>query len=291
MTAHVWHGWLSGLACLGLMGLSACSSTGPNATLEQRYAASGSGPARYSAPRPAPYAGMDLSGRSSSTAGGSEVAYGATTYTVRPGDTLNRIAIAHGRTWKDLALWNNLENPDVIEVGQVLQVVPPSASDDYPVTGTPTSAPARPNRVETRPLEPAAPEPVDAGGVATDAQGVRWSWPASGPVLNSFGEKASKGISIAGRAGDPVMAAADGKVVYAGSGLRGYGNLIIVKHANNYLTAYAHNQALLVKEDQAVRRGQRIAEMGAVDAERVKLHFELRRDGKPLDPVKFLPVR
>jgi lipoprotein NlpD len=100
-----------------------------------------------------------------------------------------------------------------------------------------------------------------------------------------------KGLSITGKAGDPVLAAADGRVVYAGSGLRGYGNLVIVKHNNTYLTAYAHNQALLVKEDQAVRRGQKIAEMGSSDADQVKLHFEIRRLGRPVDPARLLPTR
>ena len=100
-----------------------------------------------------------------------------------------------------------------------------------------------------------------------------------------------KGLSIAGKAGDPVLAAADGRVVYAGSGLRGYGNLVIVKHNNTYLTAYAHNQTLLVKEDQAVRRGQKIAEMGSSDADQIKLHFEVRRLGKPVDPARLLPAR
>ena len=100
-----------------------------------------------------------------------------------------------------------------------------------------------------------------------------------------------KGLAIGGKAGDPVYAAADGRVVYAGSGLRGYGNLIILKHNNTYLTAYAHNQALLVKEDQNVRRGQKIAEMGSTDAERVQLHFEIRKLGKPIDPARLLPPR
>ncbi|HEY0820803.1 MAG TPA: peptidoglycan DD-metalloendopeptidase family protein, partial [Rhizobacter sp.] len=101
----------------------------------------------------------------------------------------------------------------------------------------------------------------------------------------------TKGIAIAGKAGDPVVAAADGKVVYAGSGLRGYGNLVIIKHNNTYLTAYAHNQALMVKEEQAVKRGQKIAEMGSSDAERVQLHFEIRKQGKPVDPARLLPLR
>jgi len=122
-------------------------------------------------------------------------------------------------------------------------------------------------------------------------ENVDWLWPASGAVIVAFDEKRSKGVALAGKAGDPVLAAADGRVVYAGSGIRGYGNLLIVKHNNTYLTAYAHNQTLLVKEDQVVRRGQKIAEMGATDAERVQLHFEIRREGKPVDPTKLLPQR
>jgi lipoprotein NlpD len=109
--------------------------------------------------------------------------------------------------------------------------------------------------------------------------------------LAGFDELKNKGVDIAGRAGDPVLAAADGRVVYAGSGLRGYGNLVILKHNNTYLTAYAHNQSLLVKEDQTVKQGQKIAEMGSTDADRVKLHFEIRRQGKPVDPARYLPAR
>jgi lipoprotein NlpD len=110
-------------------------------------------------------------------------------------------------------------------------------------------------------------------------------------VVTPFDDNRSKGLAIGGKAGDPVLAAADGRVVYAGSGLRGYGNLVIVKHNNTYLTAYAHNQALLVKEDQLVRKGQKIAEMGSSDADRVQLHFEIRRQGKPVDPARLLPSR
>ena len=110
-------------------------------------------------------------------------------------------------------------------------------------------------------------------------------------MLAGFDEQKNKGIDIGGRAGDPVFAAADGRVVYAGAGLRGYGNLIILKHNNTFLTAYAHNQSLLVKEDQTVRKGQKIAEMGSTDTDRVKLHFEIRRQGKPVDPTRYLPPR
>jgi lipoprotein NlpD len=129
---------------------------------------------------------------------------------------------------------------------------------------------------------------------ATDASGddqIAWGWPVKGQVLTGFDEVKNKGLDIGGTAGDAVVAAADGRVVYAGSSLRGYGNLVILKHNSTYLTAYAHNQTLLVKEDQAVRKGQKIAEMGNSDADRVKLHFEVRRQGKPVDPAKFLPAR
>ncbi len=133
---------------------------------------------------------------------------------------------------------------------------------------------------------PSAPAPAREGD-----EEINWAWPAAGPVATGFDDVKSKGLAITGRAGDPVLAAADGRVVYSGSGLRGYGNLIIVKHNATYLTAYAHNQTLLVKEDQAVRRGQKIAEMGSSDADRVQLHFEVRRQGKPIDPARLLPPR
>ena len=122
---------------------------------------------------------------------------------------------------------------------------------------------------------------------------IAWGWPnvGAGMVLAGFDEQRNKGLDIGGKVGDPVLAAADGRVVYAGAGLRGYGNLIILKHNNTYLSAYAHNQTLLVKEDQSVRKGQKIAEMGSSDADRVKLHFEIRRQGKPVDPARYLPMR
>ncbi len=224
---------------------------------------------------------------------------------VKPGDTLIRVALDNGQNWRDLARWNGLDNPNVIEVGQVLRVVPPSADANGVVVRPVTTQ----GRVETKPLDstrPAAPAASGAAAVASSPatatpvvaasaregdEEVNWAWPASGPVAAGFDEIKSKGLAITGRAGDPVLAAADGRVVYAGSGLRGYGNLIIVKHNATFLTAYAHNQALLVKEDQAVRRGQKIAEMGASDSDRVQLHFEIRRQGKPVDPAKLLPPR
>jgi lipoprotein NlpD len=127
-----------------------------------------------------------------------------------------------------------------------------------------------------------------APAAAEDA--ISFQWPARGNLLSGFDEAKNKGLDIGGKVGDPVLAAADGRVVYAGAGLRGYGNLIILKHNNTYLTAYAHNQTLLVKEDQVIKRGQKIAEMGNSDADQVKLHFEIRKNGKPSDPLKFLPA-
>ena len=206
-------------------------------------------------------------------------------YTVQKGDTLTRIGLDNGQAWRDLARWNGLSNPDVIEVGQVLRVAPPGAVVESngvvvrPVTSS-AAAPA-PTASATK---PAAASPA----VAED---IGFAWPANGQVVQGFDDAKNKGIDIAGKAGDPVLAAADGQVVYAGAGLRGYGNLIIVKHNNTYLTAYAHNQKLLVKEDQKVQRGDKIAEMGSSDADRVKLHFEVRKQGKPVDPTKFLASR
>ena len=215
-------------------------------------------------------------------------------YTVKPGDTLIRIGLDQGQSWRDIARWNGVENANLIEVGQVLRVVPPSA----PVSAAPsgsavaTTSPITPaSKAEARPIEVKPSSPAPAGNLVGDEE-IAWMWPAAGQVLSGFDEGRNiKGLAIGGKAGDPVLAAADGRVVYAGAGLRGYGNLVIVKHNATFLTAYAHNQALLVKEDQAVRRGQKIAEMGSSDAERVQLHFEIRRLGKPIDPAKLLPAR
>ena len=222
-------------------------------------------------------------------------------YTVKPGDTLIRIGLDNGQSHRDLVRWNNIENPNKIEVGQVLRVTPPlpaeAAATSRPVTTSTVAAapigalPGAPVKAASAPasVTPAASAPaVTAGGGDDD---LSWMWPSSGAVLAGFDDVKNKGVDLGGGAGDPVVAAADGRVVYAGAGLRGYGNLIILKHNATYLTAYAHNQALLVKEDQAVKKGQKIAEMGNSDADRVKLHFEVRRQGKPVDPAKYLPTR
>jgi lipoprotein NlpD len=154
----------------------------------------------------------------------------------------------------------------------------------------PASAASAPASASAAAPAVVAAAPVAVPPAAPDDE-IAWMWPARGAVLAAFDEVKNKGLDIAGALGDPVLAAADGRVVYVGAGLRGYGNLIIVKHNATYLTAYAHNQTLLVKEDQTVRRGQKIAEMGSSDADRVKLHFEVRRQGRPVDPARYLPPR
>ena len=286
--------WRSALVLVAVL-VAGCSSRPHRAPVEDRGAgakapaaagvAVASGPADPAKPLP----GAENSGKPGY-------------YTVKPGDTMIRIGLENGQNWKDLVKWNVLENPNIIEVGQVLRVVPPGADPNAATTKPVASA-----RVETRPLDAktaeaasaaapasavaaaAAPAPTPAAREGDDD--VNWGWPAAGPVVASFDEGKVKGLVIGGKAGDPVLAAADGRVVYAGSGLRGYGNLVILKHNSTYLTAYAHNQTLLVKEDQAVRRGQKIAEMGSTDADAVKLHFEIRKLGKPIDPAKLLPPR
>jgi lipoprotein NlpD len=129
-----------------------------------------------------------------------------------------------------------------------------------------------------------------AAAVAASSKGP-WIWPSGGKVIATFSESSGKGIDIAGKAGDPVVAAGDGRIVYSGTGLRGYGKLVIIKHNATFLSAYAHNRNILVKEGQSVTQGQKIAEMGNTDADRVKLHFEVRRQGKPVDPLQYLPRR
>ena len=217
-------------------------------------------------------------------------------YTVKPGDTMIRIGLDNGQNWRDVVRWNNLENPNLIEVGQVLRVVPPAADSSLVVTRPVTSGSAPTGPVAAVPVRPASaaaasPPPASSSPAAANEDDIAWIWPAQGSLLAGFDEVKNKGFDIAGKAGDPIIAAADGRVVYAGAGLRGYGNLIILKHNNTFLTAYAHNQILLVKEDQTVKKGQKIAEMGNSDADRVKLHFEIRRQGKPVDPAKYMPTR
>jgi lipoprotein NlpD len=288
--------------------LAACASPTHRAPVEDRRATATRPPAAATAATPAAAASAPEPVKPPP---GIENAGKPGYYTVQKGDTLIRIGLENGQPWKDIARWNAIDNPNLIEVGQVVRVVPPGA-DANGVTVRPVT---QAGRVDSRPLDAAKPAPAPAappGAAASAAAGaavavsppapapgtprdadddLSWAWPAAGPVITPFDDSKSKGLAIGGKPGDAVLAAADGRVVYAGSGLRGYGNLVIVKHNGTYLTAYAHNQSLLVKEEQVVRKGQKIAEMGSSDADSVQLHFEIRRLGKPVDPARLLPPR
>jgi lipoprotein NlpD len=253
-------------------------------------------------------------------------------HTVKKGDTLYSVALDNGQDYKDVAAWNNLDNPNLIKIGQQLRVTPPDngapvavakpVTSSAPVEVKQSGGPAAPinteilkhepkggkiafsdealakarqgdvaekpaeSKLEARPAEPLlAEKPVVAGDV------VEWMWPANGKLIAPFAEGGSKGVDIAGKVGDPVLAAASGVVSYAGAGLRGYGNLVVLRHNATYLSVYAHNSKILVKEKQTITKGQKIAEMGSTDAESPRLHFEIRHQGKPADPQKFLPSR
>ncbi len=249
------------------------------------------------------------------------------TYTVQKGDTLFGIALEHGFAYREIAEWNAIDDPNRINTGQVLRLTPPngnvavaspvSAAPSAAVAEAPAATKSQPKAVKLPysaqaaasaaaapqpppPIKPtladSKPSPAEksAANEAPDAadsdEAVAWIWPASGKTLAGFSEGGNKGLDIGGKAGQAILASADGKVVYSGSGLRGYGNLIIIKHNNTFLTAYAHNSKLLVKEGQTVKQGQKIAEMGNSDASQVMLHFEIRRLGKPADPLKYLPA-
>lgn len=287
---------------------------------------------------------------------------GGDTYVVKRGDTLFSIALDNGQDYRDLAQWNNLSDPNLIRIDQVLRVKPP-----VDTRSTTAGVQVRPlggaGGIETRPLASATPPPAAVQGAvvseprgqklpyseqnlallsrdpkpaapapstakpelelkpsaalkpepkppaqpvakpeapkpeaakpeaADDDDNVDWGWPTAGRVAAGFSEATNKGLDIVGKTGQPVNASATGTVLYVGTGIRGYGKLIVVRHNKSYSTVYAHNDTILVKEGQRVTKGQKIAEMGNSDADQVKLHFEIRRQGKPVDPAKFLPSR
>ncbi|OHC26802.1 MAG: peptigoglycan-binding protein LysM [Pseudomonadales bacterium RIFCSPLOWO2_12_59_9] len=223
-------------------------------------------------------------------------------YIVQRGDTLYSIAFRFGWDWKTLAERNRIAAPYVIRKGQVIRFdgrtnqTPAVAQSSRPNTATTRVPPAvvRANDaaiLASKPPPAAASMPASST-VAKNFAG-RWTWPAKGALIGRFSSNGSlnKGIDLAGELGEPVSAASDGSVVYAGSGLRGYGELVIIKHSDTYVSAYGHNRRLLVREGQQVKVGQVIAEMGSTGTDRVKLHFEIRRQGKPVDPLQYLPKR
>jgi lipoprotein NlpD len=229
------------------------------------------------------------------------------THVVKKGDTLYSIALENGVGYRELAEWNGITNPSYIQIDQVLRVTAPNSSSSIgtgsavgAAGGVAQSAPiAMPSggavvgRATTTVTSTSATSPVTPVNTSTAVDGdLTWQWPARGKA-SSYVEGRSKGIDIVGNMGDAITAAADGKVIYAGSALKGYGQMLIVKHSEMYLTAYAHNSKLLVREEQLVKRGQKIAEMGNSESDngQIKLHFELRRSGKPVDPARILPLQ
>lgn len=268
-------------------------------------------------------------------------------YIVKKGDTLRKIAQDHGRDHRQVAAWNNLTDPNKLEVGQELRIAPPDGEAEVrpivtvaPVVVAPEPAASTVSGGETlkrwpkggkiaysetalaqaKALDGAAaparapaatpPQPATAGiataAVATTpaappvpatppAEAVDWTWPVGGKVISEFvegggGKESNKGIDLAGRMGEPVQAAAAGKVTYVGS-LRGYGDFLVIRHNSDYISVYAHTSKILVKKDQVVGKGQKIAEVGSSDADQPKLHFEIRQQSRPVDPLKLLPAR
>ena len=301
--------------CIGMVvvsgvvaSLGACSSPTRQAPIEDRSSSVGT--------KAAPVASAITSAANSAPPPLITASTG-NTYTVKAGDTLYSVALAHGRDYRDLAQWNQLSDPGLIKVGQVLQVAAPdttpAAVQTTPLKLTESveakplgAAGAKPNEVKnagegkalgTAPVSTtptsATPVPTTASMpvAQTAATALQWEWPVPGEITEKFDETRNKGIDLAGKTGDPVLAAEAGKVVYVGSGLRGYGNLVIVKHNDDFISAYAHNSKLLVQLNDVVKRGQKIAELGNSDADHAKLHFEIRYQGKPADPLKYLPAR
>jgi lipoprotein NlpD len=289
----------------GMLGLAGCASTDTEAPLTNLNQAGAQSVGQHAAAMP-------------------PVMAGTTGYVVRKGDTLYSIALEKGVDYHDLAAWNHLTDINHIRVGQLLQIQPPGGQGA--ATGAAQAIPLNQPAVAAQSVEAVttinqpqavklrwSPEAVkqveaaDAGAVSTATSAPQaasdkstaeaspagnWVWPTAGKVISNFGGSGidGKGIDIAGTRGQPVDAVAAGKVVYSGSGLHGYGKLVIIKHSATFLTAYAHNEEVLVKEGQSVTRGQQIATMGDSDADRVELHFEVRQLGQPVDPMKFLPV-
>ena len=207
----------------------------------------------------------------------------AATHTVVRGDTVYNISKRYNITQDNLRAWNNLAD-NTISVGQTLRVKP----EGYVAPAASASKPSTPTTTTTAPA-PSTPAntPTVSTGSSRNVSGITWQRPTTGNVIANFGGS-NKGVDIAGTQGQPVVAAADGKVVYAGSGLRGYGNLVIIQHNSSFLSAYGHNQRLLVNENQTVKRGQTIAHMGNTDAPRTQLHFEIRQNGKPVNPANYV---
>ncbi|MEA2078255.1 MAG: peptidoglycan DD-metalloendopeptidase family protein [Pseudomonadota bacterium] len=233
------------------------------------------------------------------------------THRVRQGDTLFSVAFLYGYTVEELASWNHLRAPYTIYKGQQLRLQAPAKSTPR-MTAAKVSRPGKPAPRSSQPkprystkVKTKTPSPLPRRGAASaqtsssrqspapSSTPVHWSWPVRGRVIRSYNPKSAgkKGVNIAGKTGESVRAAAAGKVVYAGSGLSGYGRLIIIKHNKNFLSAYAHNRKLIAEEGKWVEKGEVIAQMGSSGTDRTQLHFEIRKRGRPVDPLSYLPKR
>ena len=266
--------WLLSLAAA--LAVGGCVATRP-APVEERGARAAKAPPKPEA-RPA-----------AAVAPSAPVAEGS--YVVKKGDTLYSIALEHGADYRDVAQWNLLEDPSKIQIGQVLRVSVPEQKlvevGKARIVG----------RVEARPLgEPAPKEPAAAPKPEPKAEpkaapsSAEFVWPIKGKVLAGFAEPRSKGIDIDGKPGDAIVAAAAGRVTYTGTGIPGLGKLVVIRHESGFITVYAHNRDIVVKEQQNVGRGQKIAELGNTDADRPKLHFQIRKGAAAVDPLRYLPT-
>ncbi len=262
--------------------LSACGLTGGNAPIERRPYGAYNGSSIPTAPirriDPSTLPGYEFRGKPGY-------------YTVQQGDTIRSISRALNIDWNSLASWNSnwVPNPNLIEVGQVLRVVPPTAGSV--ASGSAAAVAASVNRPSTKPKPTVTSKPEPSKPVTSIGRTLAWPT-RGGSVIKTFNPaNNSFGIDISGKVGDPIFASSGGRVIYSGSGLRSYGNLIIVKHSDSLLTVYAHNNKLLVKEGNTVQKGQQIATMGNSEANRVKLHFEVRKGRQTVNPLNYLPKR
>ena len=308
-----------------LIGMAACSTTqAPAPVVDRSESRTSSVSADKASDKPAEKKASDTVADTKLVAPPVEKVARKGYYLVKANDNLYRISLEVEQDVRDLALWNNLDNPNKILVGQELRVIPPEGEAI-------TKAVILPKAVEQRPIEasvvgdilkkepkagrepysdeayaaamkgaiPAVPAKVElkvevkpeVKPVAKADGDLAWAWPHGGNIMTRFGEKGRKGLEVGGKKGDAVLAAGDGRVVYSGEALRSYGKLLIVKHSPDYLSVYAHNSKILVKENDNVKRGQRIADMGDSEAEQVMLYFEIRQQGKQVDPLKLLPPR
>lgn len=321
------------IALLVVASIAGCAARRPAPIADARPPA---GSAKPATPAPAAEPGPSAASESPKPSLGDKV------HVIQKGDTLISVALANGLDYRELAMWNNIENPNVIKLGETLRLTPPgtpaaATAAAQPKPGEPVAVPlaatpatptasaiSNTDKLKTEPkavklpysdaayaklsaeaaaaanpaLTPdnAAPAPsapaVPAAPAVPVSEDVDWAWPIQpvpkGKIVATFTD-ANKGVDISGAKGTPVLASAAGKVVYSGSGLRGYGRLVIIKHNATWLSAYAHNEKVLVTEGQSVKKGEKIAEMGNSDSEAVKLHFEIRKQGKPVDPLQFLP--